>query len=117
MSKTSRTLILKFILTFLAMIATLFYIDANPLGWVFVVALFGTVVNYLIGDLIILSFSNNLIASVGNGLMAAVIAFVFDLVTVVNITFTSLVFLVIIIAAVEYLFHQYLLAVEEVLPE
>lgn len=117
MSKTASALIYKFILTFLIATVAFVLIDRNALIWAFVVGLVGTVLNYLLGDLIILPKFGNIVASVGDGVLAALTALLVGILTpAFQTTTTSLLIFAVLIAVGEYFFHQYLLRSEEVEP-
>jgi len=119
MSKTATALIVKFIMTFVfALIALSFVIDNNAWGWVFWVALAGTALNYLVGDLLVLPKFGNIVASVGDGVMAALIAYIIDYLvpTAFQTSFTALALFGVLVALEEYFFHQYLLRSDKVEP-
>ncbi|QGU95799.1 DUF2512 family protein [Clostridium bovifaecis] len=117
MSKTTTALLVKLLLTFIAGWITLGAMDGNTIGWVFTFAVVGTILNYLLGDLYILPSYGNITASIGDGIMAAVIAYVLDaLSTNFDTRFGTLIILAVLVAAVEYFFHRYLIKSDEVAP-
>ncbi|MDS1030520.1 DUF2512 family protein [Bacillota bacterium LX-D] len=117
MSKTSMALIAKFLMTFVAAWISFGLIDSTAFSGILSVAIAGTVLNYLIGDLFILPKFGNLVASVGDGLMAALTAYVFDLImNTFNTSLTGLFIFALIVAIAEYFFHIYLLKSEKVAP-
>ncbi|OEH86882.1 hypothetical protein BHU72_01060 [Desulfuribacillus stibiiarsenatis] len=117
MNNTAMALVVKFVLTFGAAILAFYMIDGNPIGWVFFVALIGTVANYILGDLIVLPAYGNVFAAFGDGVMAAIIAYgVAMFSTVFIVSNTSLfVFLAIVVVA-ELFFHMYLKRDRKVAP-
>ncbi|SFH29592.1 Protein of unknown function [Desulfotomaculum arcticum] len=119
MSKTSTALIIKFIMTFVmaAIVFELLNMGNATWFWVFVVSLVGTALNYLLGDLYVLPKFGNIVASIGDGVLAALVAFIIDALTrFFDTTFASLVLFALLIAVGEYFFHQYLKASPEVEP-
>lgn len=117
MNRTLMAILLKFVMTFIAGWIVLGLIDNNPIGWILVFAVAGTALNYIIGDLLVLPNLGNLIASIGDGVMGGVTAYILDLIVpVFNTRFNSLIILALLIAVVEYFFHIYLLKSEKVAP-
>ncbi|MCL4517384.1 MAG: YndM family protein [Firmicutes bacterium] len=117
MSKTATVLLVKFIMTFLFAAVTLGFIRGNTWGWVFLAALLGTVLNYLIGDLWILPNFGNMVASIADGLLGGLTAYIVSLLfPVFRTNFTALAIFGVLIAVGEYFFHQYLLRSEKVAP-
>lgn len=119
MSKTATALLIKFIMTFaFALIALSFLVDNNAWDWIFGVALVGTALNYLVGDLLVLPKYGNIIASIADGVMAALIAYIFDYLvpTAFQTSFTALALFGVLVAVGEYFFHQYLQRSEKVEP-
>ncbi len=116
MSKTAWALVLKYVLTFGA--AWLAFRGlGNRLGAISIVALLGTALNYIVGDLGVLPRFGNFAASAGDGVLAAVTAYVSDLAADrFDTTFGSLVLFGIIVAVAEYFFHRFLLRTKEVAP-
>ncbi len=114
---TFSALLVKFLMTFVFAGLSFTYFTANPLGWVFGVALIATTINYLIGDLLVLTSLGSIVASLGDGVMAAAVAYVMNLfVPVFTTTFGSLVLFGILVTIGEYFFHQYLEKKAEVEP-
>jgi hypothetical protein len=81
------------------------------------VAILGTVIDYLAGDLLILPRVGSLIGAIINGGLAALIAIAVAAAApaFTTTTFSVLVFAV-LIAVGEYFFHQYLLKADKVEP-
>lgn len=103
MSKTTTALLVKFLLTFVAAIIAFTALNRNMWGWVLLVAIIGTILNYLIGDLMVLPRYGNIVASLGDGVLAALVAYIVDLNTILfNTTWGSLVLFGIIVAVAEY---------------
>lgn len=117
MSKTTSALIYKFIMTFLIATLAFVLIDRNAWIWAFVIGLAGTVLNYLLGDLLVLPKFGNIVASIGDGVLAALTAYLVDVLTpAFRTTSSSLLIFAVLIAFGEYFFHQFLLRSEEVEP-
>lgn len=74
MERTTRFLLVKFILTFIFAFVALFAIRGNNLYWVGFVAVAVTVLNYLAGDILILPAFGNAVATVADGLSAMLVA-------------------------------------------
>lgn len=118
MSKTTTALLVKFGMTFVAAAIALYYIDGNTIGQVLIFSILGTAINYLIGDLFVLPSFGNIVASVGDGILAAALAYIMDLVIpAFRTTFTSLAVLAVLVAVAEYFFHQYIARSEKVAPK
>ncbi|HBV96000.1 MAG: hypothetical protein JL50_05130 [Peptococcaceae bacterium BICA1-7] len=117
MSKTSVALIVKFVMTFVAAAIAFMILERNALGWVALVALAGTILNYLLGDLVILPRFGNIVASLGDGVLAAVTAYVVDLIVPgFTTTWAALAAFAVLVAVAEYFFHAYLRRSEKVAP-
>lgn len=112
---TLLSLLVKFAMTFVFAALAFFYITANPIMTVFWVALIAAVINYLVGDLLVLPSFGNTVASVGDGIMAALVAYIAGL-TVPTFTapIVNLFIFAILVAVGEYFFHQYLRQNEKV---
>ncbi|RKD30632.1 hypothetical protein BET03_03970 [Thermohalobacter berrensis] len=110
-------LIFKFLVT-LAGAWIAFYVIGNAdFTWVLVVALLGTVLNYLIGDLFVLPKFGNIIASIGDGALGALTAYIVSqIVYGFEPTATSLAVFAVLVAVSEYLFHIYLRNSKKVAP-
>lgn len=113
-------LIVKFVFTFAAAWLSFGYIGNNTLGWIILTTLAVTILNYFIGDLVILPSFGNIVASIGDGLLGAITAFLISLLSgsimsnnqITNVFRTNLLtlaFFAIVIAVLEYFFHIYLL--------
>ncbi|AOY74569.1 DUF2512 family protein [Clostridium formicaceticum] len=118
MSNTTTALLVKLVMTFIAAWLTLGFMDGNPLVWVIIVAIVGTGLNYILGDLVVLPNLGNVVASIGDGVMAAVVAYVIAMFTRdFNTTFGTLIGLAIIVGVVEFFFHMYLQRADTVAPK
>lgn len=107
-------LILKFLAT-LAASAIAF----SPWGtlWVIIVALMGTVMNYLIGDLVILRRFGNFTATIGDGVLAMATAYILGLLSrTFDPRFSSLLVFGAVVAVAEFFFDKYLLRDRKVAP-
>ena len=103
-----RVLLIKFIMTFIVAIVAS-PLTANPAGWVLLVALIVTVGNYLLGDLYILPAMGNVMASIGDGILGAILAFIVSLATAAfNASFALLFVFALLLAAGEYFLRPYL---------
>jgi len=117
MSKTTMALLVKLAITFVASWIVFGLIDGNTLGTVFLISIVGAIVNYLIGDLLVLPNFGNIVASLGDGVMGALAAYVMSFIVAgFQTNLTSLFIFAAIIAVAEYVFHMYLLKSEEVAP-
>jgi hypothetical protein len=115
---TFRVLLVKFIMTFIMAMVAFSFFETNPAGLVLLVALIATAGNYLVGDLYVLPARGNATASLGDGLLGAILAYIVSLIsTAFNVSFAALFIFAILIAAGEYFFHPYLLRAENVAPE
>lgn len=117
MSKTTTAMLVKLLVTFIAGWITLGAMDGNTVGWIFTFAVLGTIINYTLGDLYILPNYGNIAASVGDGVMAAVLAYVLDsLFDNFDTRFGTLLVLALLVAVAEYFFHRFLIKSDEVAP-
>lgn len=117
MSKTLSALVIKFGMTFLVTWIVFGLFGRNPLDFIFIVAVLGTGLNYVLGDLLILPRFGNVISSIGDGLMGALTALVVASFSILYRTnFFSLTLFAILLAVGEYYFHQYLKRAEKVAP-
>jgi hypothetical protein len=115
--KSWMILLLKYAMTFVAGFLTLSLIDGNSVLEVLVLALAVAALNYGVGDLVVLPAYGNLVAAIGDGLMAAVLVYIISLIwPAITVSFLSLVIFAVLIAIAEYFLHNYLLAAEEVKP-
>ncbi|MBC9785166.1 DUF2512 family protein [Heliobacterium chlorum] len=117
MNRTSMALGMKFLMTLIASGITLGFLAGNSWGRVILFSVLATGLNYLIGDLMVLPRMGNLIASIGDGLLAAITAYslTFLLRDFYTTTF-SLLSLAVLVAIGESLFHIYLRRDEKVMP-
>jgi len=117
MSKTTKAILVKFVMTFILGWFTLGAIDGNYLGWILFFAVLVTTINYIIGDFMVLPSFGNIIASIGDGFMGAAIAYIID---IFSFNFTTslpaLTVLAVLIAMGEYFFHIYLNSSDKVAP-
>ncbi|MGE5483613.1 MAG: DUF2512 family protein [Ignavibacteriales bacterium] len=117
MSKTTVALLVKLAATFISALIAFSMVERNAPGTVFLLAVLGTVLNYVLGDLVILNNTSNLVASIADGGVSAVTAYIFDLIIPAFVTTaTSIVLFAVIVAVFEYFFHQYLLRSTKVAP-
>ncbi len=117
MSKTNTALLAKFLLTFLAALLTFGFLDYNTWWSVFMIALIGTIINYLFGDLVVLPRVGNITASIGDGIMASLVAYIITILWPgLTLTLTSLTVYAILVMIAEFFFHIYLENFERVAP-
>lgn len=117
MSKTGRALLVKFLITFAASTIAFSVFDDNSLGWAAAVAVAGTAVDYLIGDLGILPHAGKLVAAIADGGLAALTAFALDVLAGgFSTDIGSLLLFAALVAVAEYFFHAYLLRSRKVAP-
>lgn len=115
--KTTVALLVKFVATLAAAGIAFSIMDNNPWSYAFLIAILGTVVNYIVGDLMVLPNFGNTIAALGDGVMAALVALFVDLFsTVFNTGFVNYLVFGVIVLVAEYFFHNYLKKSEEVAP-
>lgn len=109
-SEALTALILKLFMTFLFGVATFTYVDNNTWAQVFWVALGVTVMNYLVGDRMVLPALGNIVASVGDGVLGVVVALLSSaLMPAFNATALSIILFGVLLIAGEHFFHQYLM--------
>jgi len=114
---TFRVLLVKFIMTFIMAIVAFSFFDVNPSGFVLLVALIATAGNYLVGDLYVLPAMGNVTASIGDGILGAILAYIVSLVTTAfDASLASLFIFAVLIAVGEYFFHPYLRRTKNVAP-
>lgn len=117
MSKTTWALVVKFLLTLASAFIAFQMFDNNSFGWILGVSLIGTILNYLIGDLYILDNFGNLAASIADGGLAAMTAYLMSVMSEGNnIGISSLLVFGLLVAVAEYFFHRYLLSTKKVEP-
>lgn len=97
---------------------TLTLIGRATLTMVLLIAVVGTAINYLLGDLVILRASSNTVTSIVEGLVAAVLAYAVmeGWGTVTTRDFWAILIFGVVIAGFEFYFHNYLRKTEEVEP-
>ena len=110
MGKTTTALIIKLVMTFVASWIAVSLIAGNNWTWALIVAVLGTLVNYLLGDLYVLPNYGNIVASIADGVLAMVLLFLVDMATTgLRVNGTAYLVLGVLIAAGEYFFHNYLI--------
>lgn len=114
MNKTATALVIKFAMTFIFTAVAFMSLNNNAWIWVLIVALAATALNYWVGDLMVLPRYGNIVASLGDGIMAVLVAYIVDLLVVPFRTgLTALIAFGVLIAVGEYFFHQYLRRTEK----
>lgn len=116
-NNTAIALIVKLVITFVAALIAFTLLMDNPWSWILGVAVVATALNYLVGDLFVLPKYGNIIASIGDGIMAALVAYIASLISpLFQVTLLALLLFAVLIAVGEYFFHQYLQRSEKVEP-
>lgn len=114
--RTLMALVVKFLLTTIVAALT-FRSLGNPWGSILALGVAGTVLNYILGDLLVLPSAGNLLASLADGGLAALTAYLWDrLSPAFRTTGGSLLIFGLLVAVAEYFFHQYLRADRKVAP-
>lgn len=115
--RTGMALLIKFILTFVAAFIAFDLLLNNDISWILLLSLVAMLVNYLIGDLMVLPARGNIAASIGDGLLAAITAYIFALlIPAFTTSWSTLLWFAILIGIAEYFFHLYLKKDEKVAP-
>lgn len=85
---------------------------------VLIIAVVGTAINYLLGDLVILPASSNTWASIVDGLVSAVLAYAVmeGMGTVTGRDWWAILLFGVLVAGCEFFFHNYLKKSDEVAP-
>lgn len=114
MSITSRTLLFKFLLTLAA--STVAFLREGW-TWIIVVAALTFVINYIIGDRVVLPMLGNFVATLGDGGMAALTAYIVGLFSdTFDPTFGALLMFGLLVAIKEYFIHKAMLRSDKVAP-
>ncbi len=109
MSATAKALMVKFLMTFVFGLLTLWLINGNTWGSIFIVTLFVTAINYVIGDLMMVPVLSNIVASISDGLVSALVAYLVAVIVVAfEVSTVSLLLYGTLIAVSEFFFHLYL---------
>jgi uncharacterized membrane protein YjjP (DUF1212 family) len=118
--KTVFALLVKLALTLAAAAISGYFVGVVNWGLFFLIALVGSISNYIIGDLMILPAAGNVIASIADGGIAAMIAYI---IVARNPSFAvneSVMYVMIfgmIITGSEYFFHRWLLSDNKISPD
>lgn len=116
--RTLLALAIKFMMTFAAAVIAGFVVGVTNLGLLFLLAVVGTVVNYILGDLFVLPATSNTVASVADGGLAGALAYIIatnNRVLVADAIIFSVVFGLLVMVG-EYFFHRYLKKEKHVAP-
>lgn len=117
MEATFKSVVIKFIMTLAISGIAFVLLEGNTWGWVFLLGVIATVINYVVGDLTILPKYGKLPAAIGDGILALIIAVIIGVLTPeFVISAVSLILYAILIAAGEYFYHQYLMVSDKVAP-
>lgn len=115
--KTILAIIIKFVVTLAAAWISFSLFGYVAFYTVLIIAIAGTVLNYLIGDMLILPRLGNTITTVVDGLLSAVTAYtVLYYSTVTYYTMTSILIFAVIVAVAEIFFHMYLVKSDIIKP-
>ncbi len=115
MNESATSIAIKLVMTFIVAAIAFYFLVRNPWSWILIVSIVVTAVNYLVGDRMLLPSYGNIVAAVGDGAMAGIVAYIMSLlVTTFDTTIASLLTFGVLIAVGEYFFHQYLTKTEEV---
>lgn len=118
MNRTLITLLVKLAVTFFVAWITIGLMAGNPIGPVFAAALAGTIVNYIVGDLFMLPGFGNVIASLGDGILGALVAYLTGIFFEgFRAPFFSLFVYALLLVAAEFIFHAYLKKSEKAVHE
>jgi ABC-type Mn2+/Zn2+ transport system permease subunit len=102
-------LILKIILVFVSAWVAYGLIEDNGLLWIFITSLAISLLTFLIGDILILPRYGNMSAAVADAVLAALIAWIIDILTInFYITWISSLTFVVLIFIIEMVLHRYL---------
>jgi hypothetical protein len=111
MNRALSSLIFKLLLVFIAGWLAFGFMYINDLGWIVLLAFIVTIINYVIGDLILLRKAGNVIAAITDGIIAGLTAYVLDILVVrFDTNFVTILIFSAIIVVAEYFFHQYLVS-------
>lgn len=109
--KTTIALIIKFIVTMAAAWIAFMLFGTVAFWTVVIIAFAGTVLNYLIGDLLVLPRRGNVIAAILDGILGGLIAWMILAVAPITYSFMNSVYLfAVIVAVAEFFFHMYLIS-------
>ena len=109
MERTFLGLIIKILATFIAAWIAYGLINNKTLLWIFIVAISVAIVNFLVGDLLILPRYGNVSATISNAIISVIVAYVIDLLTFnFYMTWVSGLVFLITIAVFEYFLHRYI---------
>ncbi|MEN6350883.1 MAG: DUF2512 family protein [Syntrophomonas sp.] len=111
-------LITKFLVTLVAAYLALTLIGRATFIQILVIAVVGTALNYLLGDLVLLPVGGNITASICDGLLAVILAFAVMRMwgAFATVSWWALLTFAILVAVFEYFFHNYLKKSDEVAP-
>lgn len=108
--KTTIALIIKFIVMLAAAWVSFMIFGTAAFWTVLIIAAAGTVLNYLIGDLLFLPRFGNIVSLILDGILAGVLAWIVMRYTPVTYYYmTSVYVFALIVAVAEFFFHMYLI--------
>ncbi|HHU55958.1 MAG TPA: DUF2512 family protein [Acholeplasmataceae bacterium] len=114
MNRSFVAILVKLVLTFLAAWLAFDIVIDNGFVQIVLFSVVVTVINYLIGDMIILRRFGNVIAAIADGIIAMIIAYVFEFLSDdFNVTFGAVLVFGILIAISEYVLHKFIVSDEE----
>lgn len=105
--KKAITILYKLAITFVAALISFDLIDSNPINMIFIVTLISTICYFIFEDLLL--STRNILTSIGNGIIGAVIAYLIDLFSAdFMASVTGLIIFAFLIAIGKYYFHIFL---------
>lgn len=118
MSQTAKALLFKLVMSLVFAWIAFGLIGVNAIEWTLLTGVLAAVLDYLVGDLLILPRVGSLIGAGINGVLAALIPLgVALIVPAFIVTAATVLTFAVLIAVGEYFFHRYLLEADKVAPE
>lgn len=105
-------IILKYLMVLIVLEIVLSLATALTIGEIAIISIAVTVLSYLVGDLLILSFSNNFVATVADAVLAFLTIYMFNFWSDYGvITVWDAVISAVVLAVGEWFFHKYMVKV------
>lgn len=115
MQDTYKSIVIKFIFTLAVAGIAFTALEPNTWGWVFLIGVIATIVNFIVGDMFILPKYDTIIASIADGVLAIIIAaIIWGLVPGFVASAISLVLFGVLVGLAEFFYHQHLLVSDKV---
>jgi Protein of unknown function (DUF2512). len=100
--------IIKFVMASVILEIVLSFLTVLTFGQILMISLAVTAVSYIIGDLLVLSFSNNTVATLADALLAFAVIFLFNYRYGIGIiSYTNAIIASVVLAVGEWFFHKY----------